>query len=298
MFHRPKTESPTTPPAASASTLSDKSEKETPKTIHSPVISASGFSSGQVNPGSANTTIRKEGQSTMATYSSNSDDSRNDTAGAPAAARTDIPAAPAFHRPGVPAAARPASPYAPVYGGPTGFTPHTSLANDPALANGRKLVVGEGINLSGEIEACDHLIVEGKVEAALKGARVLDIAETGVFYGTVEIDEATIAGRFEGDLTVNGRLTIRATGSITGAIAYKELAVEAGATLDGKISPVRDRGEARKQTPDQARARNTIDPSIYKARKDDMNSSLRAPAFAQSGTELPFSSEKETAAAE
>ncbi|HRC26334.1 MAG TPA: polymer-forming cytoskeletal protein, partial [Alphaproteobacteria bacterium] len=203
-----------------------------------------------------------------------------------------------FHRPGVPAAARPASPYAPVYGAPTGFTPHTSLANDPALANGRKLVVGEGINLSGEIEACDHLIVEGKVEAALKGARVLDIAETGVFYGTVEIDEATIAGRFEGDLTVNGRLTIRATGSITGAIAYKELAVEAGATLDGKISPVRDRGEARKQQPqDPSRARNAIDPSIYKARKDDMTSSLRGPAFAQSGTELPFS-EKETAAAE
>ncbi|HEY8189837.1 MAG TPA: polymer-forming cytoskeletal protein, partial [Micavibrio sp.] len=78
----------------------------------------------------------------------------------------------------------------------------------------------------------------GTIEAALKGAKTLDIAETGVFYGTVEIEEATIAGRFEGDLTVNGRLTIRASGSITGAISYKELAVEAGATLDGKVTPL------------------------------------------------------------
>ena len=104
--------------------------------------------------------------------------------------------------------------------------------------DGRRLVVGEGISLSGEIESCDVLIVEGTIEAALKGAKTLDIAESGVFYGTVEIEEATIAGRFEGDLTVNGRLTIRASGSITGAISYKELAVEAGATLDGKVTPL------------------------------------------------------------
>lgn len=56
------------------------------------------------------------------------------------------------------------------------------------------------------------LIVEGTVEAALKGASSLEIAETGMFYGTVEISEATIAGKFEGDLTVNGRLTVRSSG--------------------------------------------------------------------------------------
>lgn len=130
------------------------------------------------------------------------------------------------------------------YGSPTsggGITPDS-------LGKGRKLIVGDGINLSGEIDACDHLIVEGKVEAALKGASYLDIAETGVFYGTVEIDEAVIAGRFEGDLTVNGRLTIRSSGSITGAISYKELAVEAGATVDGKISPLKDRADNRAKT--------------------------------------------------
>ncbi len=110
----------------------------------------------------------------------------------------------------------------------------------PSLASAdRLLTIGRGINMSGEIDACDHLVVEGTVEAALKGAKVLEIAESGTFYGTVEIEEATIAGRFEGDITVNGRLTIRASGAITGSIAYRELEIEAGAILDGKVTPLK-----------------------------------------------------------
>src|SRR5690606_34071285 len=85
-------------------------------------------------------------------------------------------------------------------------------------ATGRRLVIGEGISISGEIEACDHLVIDGTIEAALKGASTLDVTETGTFYGSVEINEATIAGRFEGEITVAGRLTVTATGSVIGSI--------------------------------------------------------------------------------
>ena len=103
---------------------------------------------------------------------------------------------------------------------------------------GRRLTIGEGITMSGEIEACDYLLVEGTVEAALKGAKVLEISSAGTFYGTVEIEQATIAGRFEGDITISGRLNVKSTGSVTGTITYGELAIEAGATLDGTLSPL------------------------------------------------------------
>lgn len=102
----------------------------------------------------------------------------------------------------------------------------------------RRLVIGAGITMSGEIEQCDNLIVEGTVEASLRGASILDITETGVFYGSVEIEEAVVAGRFEGDITVNGRLTVTSSGSITGTIVYGELSVEAGASIDGRMSPL------------------------------------------------------------
>ena len=158
--------------------------------------------------------------------------------------RIDIPGG-VFSRPGgqPPMAGRVPGAYPGAYPGATTYGQQSaSTSNDPAA--GRKLYIGQGITLSGEIESCDHLVVEGTVEAALKGASVLEIAEAGAYFGTVDIDEATIAGRFEGDLTVRGRLTIKASGSITGAITYKELAIEAGATLDGKVTPLEAKSSA------------------------------------------------------
>lgn len=158
--------------------------------------------------------------------------------------RMDIPGSRPSVQPSAPARAANMYPGS----GSAANAPATAYSPTPATvpADGdKKLQIGPGITLSGEIEDCEYLYVEGTVEAALKGARVLEIAEAGAFYGTVEIDEATIAGRFEGDLTVKGRLTIESTGSITGSVAYKELAVEAGASLDGKVTPLDSKGEAR-----------------------------------------------------
>jgi cytoskeletal protein CcmA (bactofilin family) len=119
----------------------------------------------------------------------------------------------------------------PAMAGQTYGTAQTRTESD-----GRKLTIGQGITMSGEIENCDQLLVEGTVEATLNGAKLLDIAETGIFYGSVDIEEAVIAGRFEGDLTVDGRVTVEATGTVIGTITYRELTVEAGANIEGKIS--------------------------------------------------------------
>lgn len=170
--------------------------------------------------------------------------SNNDLGEAQSDRSVDIPATSPFQRPPQPNVAPPVlNPRvaAPAYSAYPAYGSGSPMAAGDS-SNKRRLVIGEGITMSGEIESCDHLIVEGTVEAALKGANVLEIAEKGMFYGTVEISEATIAGKFEGEITVNGRLTVRSSGSITGAIAYKELAVEAGATIDGKLTPVGSKG--------------------------------------------------------
>jgi len=102
----------------------------------------------------------------------------------------------------------------------------------------RKLTVGKGLSLTGEISACDILVVEGKVEAKLSDGKLLEITETGQFRGSVEIENADIAGRYDGDLTVHGRLTIRGTGRITGIIKYGELEVNAGGQIIGEMQVV------------------------------------------------------------
>lgn len=198
---------------------------------------------------------------------------------AQAPSRMDIPGARSASSPSV--ARNPGSPYPGSSTTSQQYSPTPAAANERGQNVNKKLQIGPGITLSGEIEDCEYLYVEGTVEAALKGASVLEIAESGAFYGTVEIDEARIAGRFEGDLTVKGRLTIEATGSITGTIAYKELAVEVGATLDGKLTPIDAKGEARVTEGNFGRG---------KARK--------AANTAQAENELPFSDKAAVNAAE
>jgi len=107
--------------------------------------------------------------------------------------------------------------------------------NSAETAGARKLIVGQGLSVNGEITACDVLVVEGKVEAKLSDGKLLEIAESGQFRGAVEIENADIAGRYDGQLTVHGRLTVRGTGRISGMVKYGELEVNAGGQIIGEL---------------------------------------------------------------
>jgi len=99
-----------------------------------------------------------------------------------------------------------------------------------------RLVVGPDIKMKGvEINDCDTLQVEGRIEATLD-ARVLEITDKGVFSGTVAVDNAVIHGRLEGELTVRKQLVVHGTGRVSGKIRYARIKVEEGAELSGEIS--------------------------------------------------------------
>src|SRR5246127_2778830 len=99
----------------------------------------------------------------------------------------------------------------------------------------RCLNVGRGITLSGEVNSCDKLLIEGSVEAKLTNCRAIEIAESGLFKGSTTIDEAEIRGRFEGDLIVRNRLLIKATGRVSGTISYGHIEIECGGQIFGDI---------------------------------------------------------------
>ena len=120
--------------------------------------------------------------------------------------------------------------------------PAESTAPGGGRESPRKLIVGSEISLAGEITACDHLVVEGRIEAKIKDCQTIEIAEQGVFKGSAEIRDGDIAGRFEGDLSVSGLLRLRASGVVTGTIKYGELQVETGGKLIGTLQPLGGEG--------------------------------------------------------
>ena len=109
------------------------------------------------------------------------------------------------------------------------------VSSPPVAEGGSKLTVGPNIKLKGvEITDCDTLLVEGLVEATMD-SRVIQISERGAFKGSAEIDIAEIHGQFDGNLTVRQKLTIHATGKVTGKVRYGKLVIEEGGQLTGDI---------------------------------------------------------------
>ena len=110
---------------------------------------------------------------------------------------------------------------------------------------GSRLIVGPDVKLKGaEIQDCDILVVEGRVEATMD-SRVIQIAEKGAFSGKVGIDVAEIHGHFDGELIARNQLIIHASGRVSGKIRYGKILIEEGGELSGDISSIANDNDGR-----------------------------------------------------
>jgi cytoskeletal protein CcmA (bactofilin family) len=156
--------------------------------------------------------------------------------------RREVPRVP--ERPQSPSAANaPSATPAIVPTGPRAAA-NAPAASDPSAKaeehSGSKLIVGPNIKLKGvEIDDCDTLVVEGRVEATMN-SRAIQIAEHGAFSGKVDIDVAEIRGTFTGEMTARKRLVIHGTGRVSGKIRYGKVLVQEGGELTGEIGVLGD----------------------------------------------------------
>lgn len=149
-----------------------------------------------------------------------------------------------------------------------------SPESDPARGTASKLIVGTDILLKGaEITACDTLVVEGRVEAAVD-SRVIQVAESGVYVGSATVDVAEISGRFEGELTVRRQLLIRASGQVSGKIRYGRLAVEDGGEIGGDVAAI----DAAQPRPVRAAPESAVATTLGVARPEASARPERPPA--------------------
>lgn len=156
-------------------------------------------------------------------------------------------------------------------------SPPSSLTT-AAAQSGSKLIVGPDIKLKGvEITDCDTLVVEGRVEASMD-SRVIQIAEHGVYSGTVGIDVAEIHGRFEGELTARKQLIIHATGRVSGTIRYGKLTIEEGGEISGTISTLSGSTSLQSSKGSQADIMSSHETFAHSAKSASTSSSKPAAA--------------------
>jgi cytoskeletal protein CcmA (bactofilin family) len=116
--------------------------------------------------------------------------------------------------------------------------PNLTIARGDADMDGKRLVIGKQIRMSGEISGCEKLVVEGKVEATLSDVKAIEVTANGTFKGNADVESAVIAGTYEGTLKVNGHLEIAPSGVVKGGVSYKTIAVANGGKLLGSIESI------------------------------------------------------------
>jgi len=122
--------------------------------------------------------------------------------------------------------------------------PETAPASARGEESGSKLIVGPNIKLKGvEIEDCDTLVVEGRIEATMV-SRAIQIAEHGSFAGKVDVDVAEIRGTFQGEMTARKKLVIHASGRVSGKIRYGKMLVQEGGEMSGDIASLSPQEQA------------------------------------------------------
>ena len=100
------------------------------------------------------------------------------------------------------------------------------------MQNLRVNSIVEGTELKGEINSPGNFRVDGVIDGDMKIDGKLIIGAKGLVKGNVLCKDAEIEGRFEGELSVNGLLSLKSTSSISGDANFQRLMVAEGAKLN------------------------------------------------------------------
>ncbi|MDK2877716.1 MAG: hypothetical protein PWR06_432 [Thermoanaerobacteraceae bacterium] len=95
-------------------------------------------------------------------------------------------------------------------------------------------ILGAGTEFDGKIKAAGILRIEGKVEGEIESTGDVIITESGVVNADIKARHAVIAGAYSGNVSLEGKMEIRATGKVMGDIKVASLVIEDGGLLEGK----------------------------------------------------------------
>ena len=97
-----------------------------------------------------------------------------------------------------------------------------------------KVVIGEGVNIKGEITNAEEVQIDGIADLTVKTENI-NVGSKGILNGSIEAKNADIWGKVEGDLKVSNTLTVQELGNVSGKIEYSQLQIKLGGNITGEL---------------------------------------------------------------
>ena len=102
------------------------------------------------------------------------------------------------------------------------------------LKGSSKVVIGEGVNIKGEITNAEEVQIDGTADITLKTQNI-NVGSKGVLNGSIEAKNADIWGKVDGDLKISNTLTVQELGHVSGKIEYSQLQIKLGGDITGEL---------------------------------------------------------------
>lgn len=112
---------------------------------------------------------------------------------------------------------------------------------------GAGTVVGANVKLQGILKDSEDIVIHGQLDGEVGSDQSILVAENALVKGPVAGVNVTVAGSVKGSIEAKSKLEVLSTGRVNGSITTKELIVQSGAMVNGKISM----GEGDKGTSDK-----------------------------------------------
>jgi cytoskeletal protein CcmA (bactofilin family) len=97
-------------------------------------------------------------------------------------------------------------------------------------------VLGKSFTVHGSITGSEDLFIDGIMEGtiSLQESR-LTLGANAVIKADLQVQDAVLLGRLEGNVIASGRVELRQTGVLLGNVTAARLSVEDGATMRGQV---------------------------------------------------------------
>ena len=107
------------------------------------------------------------------------------------------------------------------------------MARSSASSGAGFSIIGDGITITGNIDAKVDLHIDGQVIGDIKCASLVQ-GPSSVIKGAITADNASLSGSVEGSIDA-GNLVISSSAKIFGDVAYENVTIEQGGHIDGKF---------------------------------------------------------------
>jgi len=97
-------------------------------------------------------------------------------------------------------------------------------------------VIGPSIKVKGDFHGEGDIIIEGNVEGEISTKKYISVGPNAKIIANISANSAKIAGTVKGGLIVSSYLEILKTAVIKGDLSAKEISIEKGAVIDGKVT--------------------------------------------------------------